>query len=128
MFFLVFPIICYGKFGVFIFQKWLINDPDRSQYFLEDFWNFGNFTKSRPSDPVLLMDYLAYLWFLYGLLMACLWFIYGFNMLNYLMEFLLILFSASSWPYRFILGILFGSRLMAHGLAPIFLLAMSHEP
>ena len=26
-----------------------------------------------------------------------------------------ILLSAHSWPYRFILGILFGSRLMAHG-------------
>ena len=35
--------------------------PDRLQDFLDDFWNFENFTKSRPSDPVLLIDYLAYL-------------------------------------------------------------------
>ena len=57
--------------------------------------------------------------------------------------------SANKFPYRFILGILFGSRLMAPGSrlmahgsiknlprgawglgdpAPNFLLAMSHEP
>ena len=40
--------------------------PDGFQYFLDDFWNFENFTKSRPSDPVLLMDDLAYLWLIYG--------------------------------------------------------------
>ena len=31
--------------------------PDRLQYFLDDFWNFEKFTKSRPSEPVLLMHY-----------------------------------------------------------------------
>ena len=35
--------------------------PDRLQYFLDDSWNVENFTKYRPSDPVLLIDYLAYL-------------------------------------------------------------------
>ena len=52
--------------------------PDRLRYFLDDFWNFGNFTKSRPSDPVLLIDYLASLLLIYGLLMdllAYLWLI-----------------------------------------------------
>ena len=52
--------------------------PDRLQYFLNDFWNFENFTKSRPSDPVLLMDYLAYLLLIYSLcidLLAYLWLI-----------------------------------------------------
>ena len=43
--------------------------PDRLQYFLDDFWNFENFTKSRPSDPVLLIDYLASLWLIYGFFM-----------------------------------------------------------
>ena len=47
--------------------------PDRLQYFLDDFWNFENFTKSRPSDPALLIpalliDYLAYLWPIMALL------------------------------------------------------------
>ena len=42
--------------------------PDRLQYFLNDFWNFENFTKSRPSEPVLLIDYLAYLLLMYGFL------------------------------------------------------------
>ena len=52
--------------------------PDRLQYLLKDFWNFENFTKSRPSDPVLLMDYLAYLLIISNLsmdLMAYLWLI-----------------------------------------------------
>ena len=44
--------------------------PDRLQYFLDDFWNLENVTKSRPSDPVLLIDYLAYLLLVYGLLMV----------------------------------------------------------
>ena len=51
--------------------------PDRLQYFLDNFWNFENFTKYRPSDPVLLIDYLAYLWLIYGLFMAYLWLVYG---------------------------------------------------
>ena len=55
---------------------------DRSQYFLNDFWNFENVTKSRPLDPVLIMDYLAYLWLIYGLLMAYLWLTYGFTGLS----------------------------------------------
>ena len=42
--------------------------PDRLQYFLDDFWNFENFTKYRPSEPVLRIDYLAYLLLIYGLL------------------------------------------------------------
>ena len=46
-----------------------------------------------------------------GLLMAYLWI----DLIYQLIYGLLILFSATSWPYRFILGILFGSRLMAHG-------------
>ena len=52
--------------------------PDRLQYFLDDFWNFEKITKSRPSDPVLLIDYLAYLLLIYGLLidsLANLWLI-----------------------------------------------------
>ena len=65
--------------------------PDRFQYFLDDFWNFENFTKSRPSEPVLLMI----IWLTYGLFMAYLWLIYGFNMHKYLMGSLLILFSAN---------------------------------
>ena len=59
--------------------------PDRFQYFLDDFWNFENFTKSRPSEPVLLMDSLmdslAYLLLIYGLfmdLLTYLWLMYGF--------------------------------------------------
>ena len=52
--------------------------PDRLQYFLDDFWNFENFTKSRPSEPVLLIDYLAYFLLIYGLfidLLPYLWLI-----------------------------------------------------
>ena len=43
--------------------------PDRLQYFLDDFWNFEQITKSRPSDPALLIDYLAHLLLIYGLFM-----------------------------------------------------------
>ena len=43
--------------------------PDEFHYFLDDFRNFKNFTKSRPSDPALLIDYLPYLLLIYGLLM-----------------------------------------------------------
>ena len=43
--------------------------PDRLGYFLDDFWNFENVTNFRPSEPTLLMDYLAYLLIIYGLLM-----------------------------------------------------------
>ena len=53
--------------------------PDGLQYFLDDFWNFEHFTKSRPSDPVLLIDYFAYLLLIYGLcmdLLAYLWVIH----------------------------------------------------
>ena len=52
--------------------------PDRLQYFLNDFLNFENFTKSRPSDPFLLIDYFAYSLLISGLLMdflAYLWLI-----------------------------------------------------
>ena len=52
--------------------------PDRLQYFLDDFRNFENFTKSRPSEPVLLIDYLAYFLLIYGLfidLLPYLWLI-----------------------------------------------------
>ena len=46
---------------------------DRLQYFLDGFWKFENFTKSRRSEPVLLMDYVDYLWLTYGFFMAYLW-------------------------------------------------------
>ena len=52
--------------------------PDRLQYFLNDFWNFENFTKSRLPDPILSIDYLAYLLLIYGLgmdLLTYLWLI-----------------------------------------------------
>ena len=55
--------------------------PDRFQYFLDDFWNFENFTKSRPSEPVLLIDYLAYLLFIYGLLMDFLAYLWPINII-----------------------------------------------
>ena len=47
--------------------------PNRLRYFLDDFWNFENFTKYRPSEPVLLMI----IWLTYGLFMASLWLLYG---------------------------------------------------
>ena len=52
--------------------------PDRLQYFLNDFWNFENVTKSRPLYLALLIDYFADLMFIYGLLnvfVAYLWLI-----------------------------------------------------
>ena len=55
--------------------------PDRLQYFLDDFWNFENFTKYRPSDPVLLMDYLAYLLLIYGLCMDLLIYLWLVNII-----------------------------------------------
>ena len=55
--------------------------PDRLQYFLDDFWNFENFTKSRPSDPVLLIDYVAYLLLIYGLLMDFLIYLWLINII-----------------------------------------------
>ena len=32
--------------------------PDRLQYFLDDFWNFENFTESGPMDPVFITKLL----------------------------------------------------------------------
>ena len=55
--------------------------PDRFQYFLDDFWNFENVTNSRPSGPALLIDYLAYLLLIYGLLMDFLAYLWQINII-----------------------------------------------
>ena len=81
--------------------------PDRLQYFLDDFWNFEILTKSRPSETVLRIDYLAYLLLIYGLSMdflAYLWLIniiLGFRLINGLLGSFLAFYSALDlWVWR----------------------------